>query len=164
VTLPLLALVAAAPAALASNLPGAPFEPDRSGVGALEGVITSPIDGRGLSGVDVVVRHVVQRGAVEVDPWSSATRTDFTGAFHFEALPPGVYSLDVLGEVPAAAFQRGSPAQRASGPDRAPDRVWTQVAPIVVVAGSTAVEQVVLHASPVGGRAAPATPAPKTDT
>jgi hypothetical protein len=97
--------------------------------GRLEGVVTSPVDGRALPNVDVILRL---ESAPAAPP--RLGKTDRTGAFAFEALPAGLYALDVIGAVP------GTPA---------PGYVWTHVSPILVVPGTTATQQVVLAAPPL---------------
>jgi hypothetical protein len=110
-----------------------------TGVGTLEGVVTSSVDGRGLPNVDVVLRldgeHAQHASPELAEVPLRHVRTDRAGAFTFDGLPPGLYSLDVIGLLPTGA-----------GP--AAQGVWTHVAPILVAPGLTATRQVVLRPAP----------------
>lgn len=105
--------------------------------GGLEGVVTSPIDGRGLPNVDVVLRL---ENAVDAAP--HLARTDRLGTFRFEELPAGLYALDVVGHVP------GAPA---------PGWLAARVSPVLVVPGAVTTQQVVL-APPLPPRRPPPEP------
>lgn len=109
-------------------------EASPGGFGRLEGVVTSPVDGRGLPNVTVVVRPTKPEGLAKAKdeiPGRLDT-TDRDGLFHFDELPPGLYSLDVIGQ---------SVRDSLTGPG---GWVWTQVASVLVVPGVTTTEQVVL--------------------
>jgi hypothetical protein len=105
--------------------------------GRLEGVVTSPVDGRGLPNVDIVLRLESTEGAPHL------AKTDRAGAFSFEDLPAGLYALDVVGRVP------GVPA---------PGWVAARVSPVLVVPGATTTQQVVLSPVAAPPPAPPPTP------
>ncbi len=144
-------------------------EGSTAGFGRLEGVVTSPVDGRGLPNVVVMVRPAPVGGMRTVTPGAqpknpeaggdeapggSSGRVDTTGrdgTFSFEELPPGLYSLDVIGESPVG-----------DSPSEGLQRVWTQISSVIVVPGLTTTERVTLLGPPARELPEPTEAAPGT--
>ena len=117
-------------AAAAALLTGAPKANAAPNTGGLQGVVTGLDNGLVLPQVSITLRS-------ETQPFLEIRHSGRDGAFQFDGVPPGLYSLEA-----------SQPGFRS-----------TKLSPILVIPGREVTEHVVLERIPVGDSRRPRRPA-----